>query len=346
MKYCTKCGHQMADDMLFCQKCGTKSEPIKTEQTAAPQHTEVKAAAPQQSYSAPATTPIKHKPRRVLKGISIFCLFGAALMLLMSIVADSTMFVGALVYGILGVLFLMLSKTPKGSIYLLGKEKGIKKSMFILICIFLLFASVIVFSATQCQHEYVLSATKAATCTEDGTETYTCTLCDHEKSETLKATGHSMQNGKCSVCGYSEAKPESGTTSKPDTTSKENTKTTLSDIEKWYTNQTSAVSQSLMEYAKSIDGLTSLNVDSSKFRFGEDSGWYDCHYTFIFTCKVNGTTYNGEARAFMKYQDNTVNWFHFEIFSNTGVQSLVEHYDDSYDQIIEDYYKELESKYN
>lgn len=43
----------------------------------------------------------------------------------------------------------------------------------------------------------------------------------------------------------------------------------------------------------------------------------------------------------MKYQDNTVNWFHFEIFSNTGVQSLVEHYDDSYDQIIEDYYKEL-----
>ena len=96
-----------------------------------------------------------------------------------------------------------------------------------------------------------------------------------------------------------------------------------------------------MEYAKSIDGLTSLNVDSSKFRFGEDSGWYDCHYTFIFTCKINGTTYNGEARAFMKYQDNTVNWFHFEIFSNTGVQSLVEHYDDSYDQIIEDYYKEL-----
>ena len=42
----------------------------------------------------------------------------------------------------------------------------------------------------------------------------------------------------------------------------------------------------------------------------------------------------------------TVNWFHFEIFSNAGVQSLVEHYDDSYDQIIEDYYKELESKYN
>ena len=46
----------------------------------------------------------------------------------------------------------------------------------------------------------------------------------------------------------------------------------------------------------------------------------------------------------MKYQDDAVNWFHFEIFSDSGTP-LVEHYDDSYDQIIEDYYKELESLY-
>lgn len=25
MKFCSKCGNQMADDMLFCQKCGTRS---------------------------------------------------------------------------------------------------------------------------------------------------------------------------------------------------------------------------------------------------------------------------------------------------------------------------------
>lgn len=124
------------------------------------------------------------------------------------------------------------------------------------------------------------------------------------------------------------------------------TNTTLNDVEKWYKNQTSAVSQSLIEYAKSVNGLTTLNVTSSQFRFGEDSGWYDCHYTFYFTCKINGVNYDGEARAFMKYQDSTVNWFHFEIFSNSGIQPLVEHYDDSYDKIIEDYYMELEDKYN
>lgn len=30
MKYCTNCGHQMADHMLYCSKCGTKSEEEQT----------------------------------------------------------------------------------------------------------------------------------------------------------------------------------------------------------------------------------------------------------------------------------------------------------------------------
>ena len=29
MKYCAKCGYQMTDDMMFCQKCGTKFETAK-----------------------------------------------------------------------------------------------------------------------------------------------------------------------------------------------------------------------------------------------------------------------------------------------------------------------------
>ena len=101
-----------------------------------------------------------------------------------------------------------------------------------------------------------------------------------------------------------------------------------------------------MDYANSVDGLSALNVDSSKFRFGEDAGWYDCHYTFQFSCKINGVNHTGEARAFVKYQDSTVEWFHFEIFSNEGVQSVVEHYDDSYDKIIEEYYKELKKQFD
>lgn len=88
-----------------------------------------------------------------------------------------------------------------------------------------------------------------------------------------------------------------------------------------------------------------MNVSESKFRFGENSDWFDCHYTIYFTCKVNGENCFGEARAFLKYGENTLTWFHFEIFRRADGASIVEHYDDSYDQIIENYYKELEKQY-
>ena len=120
---------------------------------------------------------------------------------------------------------------------------------------------------------------------------------------------------------------------------------TIADVRNWYEKQTPNVSRSLMDYAKSVNGLTSVNVNSSRFCFGEDSGWYDCHYTISFTCVINGVTHNGEARGFLKYQDDSVEWFHFEIFSNDSLESVVEVYDDSYDEIIEDYYKYLEKTY-
>ena len=342
MKFCTKCGYQMADDMMFCQKCGTKVEStLQMMQEMSKQANQQYPSQHTQQYAKQSTVDsVKPKPRYFLKSISIFCLFGAAVMLLFGITTEPAAIIGGLVYGILGIMFLLLSKTPKGSTYLFGKEKGIKIVHFVLICISLVFASVVIFSVTQCQHQYVLTDIKAATCTEDGKETYICELCQHKKYKTLKANGHTMENYKCSICDYVETKQDSNSSQNP------NAKTTLSDIKKWYNNQTSAVSQCLMEYANSVNGLSSLNVNSSKFRFGEDSGWYDCHYTFHFTCKINGVTHTGEARAFMKYQDSTVNWFHFEIFSNNSIQSIVEHYDDSYDKIIENYYKELQKKYN
>ena len=63
MKYCTKCGNQMADDMLFCQKCGTKVVSLEPEQTISQPTTQT--PQPQQTYytqptynSTPAT-PVK-----------------------------------------------------------------------------------------------------------------------------------------------------------------------------------------------------------------------------------------------------------------------------------------------
>ena len=315
MKYCTKCGNQMADDMLFCQKCGTKvvslepEQPISQPTTQTPQPQQTYCTQP--TYSSAPVTPVKKqaKIRTGMKVGMIICFVFAGLYALISIgvpfILSMTFF-----FLVLGIMFLLLGITPKESPYILGKPSGLKKGIFVLISVILAFAVFGISMNILPQPE-----TDNGT-TDNGTS-------QSQSADTGDTKGENTENKN----------------------NKQETKTTIKDIEKWYNNQTSAVSQSLMEYAKSVKGLSNLNVDSSKFRFGEDSGWYDCHYTFNFTCKINGVKHIGEARAFVKYQDNTVNWFHFEIFSNNSYQSVVEHYDESYDKIIEDYYKELQLKY-
>ena len=59
----------------------------------------------------------------------------------------------------------------------------------------------------ECEHEYVSEETKAATCTEDGELTYTCSLCGDSYTEVIAASGHDYVDGVCSVCGAEEDKP-------------------------------------------------------------------------------------------------------------------------------------------
>lgn len=309
MKYCTKCGHQMADDMMFCQKCGTKVEnaaqPVQqTPQQEAPQYTSQPTY-----YAPPVNQPVKKqgKIRTGMKVGMIICFVFAGIYGLIALAEPMVLFM-TFFFGILGLMFLLLGISPKESKYMFGRNGGLKKSLFVTLCI------VGAFVVTG----IIMSTTMPATTPDSDTGT---TQNQDVNSETENKDDDKDEN-------------------------KKEEKTTMADVQKWYEGQIPAVAQALSDYAKSVDGLTVLNVNSSKFRFGEDSGWYDCHYTFTFTCKVNGVSYTGEARAFMKYNDNTVNWFHFEIFSNNSATSLVEHYDDSYDKIIEDYYKDLESKYN
>lgn len=71
-------------------------------------------------------------------------------------------------------------------------------------------------------HDFVSKVTKKATCTADGTITYTCSRCNETKTETIKATGHKwsnwkrtaaatvfkpeVQTRKCSTCNKSETR--------------------------------------------------------------------------------------------------------------------------------------------
>ncbi|MBQ6839931.1 MAG: InlB B-repeat-containing protein, partial [Oscillospiraceae bacterium] len=54
-------------------------------------------------------------------------------------------------------------------------------------------------------HDYQVSQVPAA-CDKEGSKTTTCARCDYHTVETLPASGHSYENGKCTVCG--EADPD------------------------------------------------------------------------------------------------------------------------------------------
>lgn len=73
-------------------------------------------------------------------------------------------------------------------------------------------------SFSACEHEYVSSTTKKATCVSEGERTYTCKLCNHKYTELIPKTNHSYTSSitkeatitetgvktyTCSICGES-----------------------------------------------------------------------------------------------------------------------------------------------
>ena len=298
MKFCSKCGNQMADDMLFCQKCGTRSvvENTDTQETEKPSFEATHTATINNYRSEPSVKNNTLKTRKGMKVGMIICFVFGAIYALISL-AEPAIFGMTLFCAILGIMFLCLSNSPKDSVYMFGKDKGIKKSIFVLVCIIVAFIS---FGALMS--------------TMDTTTPSTSSVTTQTESNTPSA-------------------------------SVENKKVSMTDIEKWYKNEMPTVSQNLIEYANGVKGISNINVTESKFRFGEQDGWYECHYTYYFTCKVNDEKCMGEARAFRKYNDSKIDWFHFEITRDSDWATIVEEYDESSDATIENYYKELVSQY-
>lgn len=67
--------------------------------------------------------------------------------------------------------------------------------------------------APDCEHSYRLSESVAATCTENGQVTYTCSGCGYHYSAPVPAKGHSFTEATCltakgcSICGITEGTP-------------------------------------------------------------------------------------------------------------------------------------------
>ena len=139
MKYCVKCGNPMEDDMLFCQKCGTKSLPVPEESE--PRERATYTSDPEQSQQpdkavlkASGRAKAKKKKKNSSKTAATVMFILAAIYALMSVGIPQMLGMTFFLI-VLGLMFIVLSKTPKGSKNIFGKEKGIKKSTFIIICV-------------------------------------------------------------------------------------------------------------------------------------------------------------------------------------------------------------------
>ncbi len=143
MKFCTKCGNQMTDDMAFCKICGTKD--LSVESTGSirnePQENSFQIHT-SPSFEHSNAKPIKLRTSMTIWMIIFFVLAGA---FAIGSLTDASMLAGVCLFGILGLMFLVLAKVPKGSVNLFSeleffkKTNGITKGAFVGICIFFAF---------------------------------------------------------------------------------------------------------------------------------------------------------------------------------------------------------------
>ena len=88
-------------------------------------------------------------PRKGMKVWATVCFVFAAIYALMGIAVDSMLFGMTAFCGILGVMFSILKKSPKDNPRILGKQKGMAKNTFVIICVAAAFCSFALIGGTS-----------------------------------------------------------------------------------------------------------------------------------------------------------------------------------------------------
>ncbi len=116
MKFCCKCGEKLDDKVVFCPGCGVKLGDKSTNvrqwgQSVGPQGSKL--------------------PRKAMKAWSVVCFLFAGMYGLLSAVIEPAMLSAAVLFCVLGIMFVVLSKSPKENPYILGRDGGLTKKKFV-----------------------------------------------------------------------------------------------------------------------------------------------------------------------------------------------------------------------
>ena len=173
---------------------------------------------------------------------------------------------------------------------------------------------------TSCAHTYESwSVTKAASCTESGTEKRTCTLCKNTDTRTISELGHNYVNGVCSRCGERDPnaqKPTTPVNPEPNKNEVHFPKMTVyfqgqfSDVpaNQWFTNNVAnAFSFGLMKgnSATTFDPYGDVTVaeaiamaarihsiyTTGSENFTQGTPWYQCYLDYAYKNKIISYAY-------------------------------------------------------
>ena len=173
---------------------------------------------------------------------------------------------------------------------------------------------------TSCAHTYESwSVTKAASCTESGTEKRTCTLCKNTDTRTISELGHNYVNGVCSRCGErnpNTQKPTTPVNPEPNKNEVHFPKMTVyfqgqfSDVpaDQWFTNNVAnAFSFGLMKgnSATTFDPYGDVTVaeaiamaarihsiyTTGTENFTQGTPWYQCYLDYAYKNKIISYAY-------------------------------------------------------
>ena len=173
---------------------------------------------------------------------------------------------------------------------------------------------------TSCAHTYESwSVTKAASCTESGTEKRTCTLCKNTDTRTISELGHNYVNGVCSRCGERDPnaqKPTTPVNPEPNKNEVHFPKMTVyfqgqfSDVpaDQWFTNNVAnAFSFGLMKgnSATTFDPYGDVTVaeaiamaarihsiyTTGSENFIQGTPWYQCYLDYAYQNKIISYAY-------------------------------------------------------
>jgi len=339
----------MEDDMLFCQKCGTKyvilsdkaegqkyvSNSVTDEKINKNDDKEtVKPLNPDNViYSNGQEAPIKK--RKGVKFAAWVCSIFAAIYLIMSLALDNSMFAATILFEGLSIAFFVISRTKKDNAQTnnFDKAKKLEKILAVFLIILMPYIGII----------YVLIKKPFK---KDGNifaSIYCATMiiCVIFIIVTTNKPSSSANDIILSSSNINIEETQSD---------KLNNEITLSDIEKWFESQKNSISRDFVTYSNSktinITKLGRVNISKTEvtktdLKFEKDLG---CYYVVYFNCEVGNYECTGHARGFIKYHEKTVIWWSLEI--DNGYNTLFDEINDEYDDYVVEYYDMLASSYN